>query len=203
MKTLRLILGDQLNIQHSWFKNSSKKHIYCLFEMRQETDYVKHHIQKVIGFFLAMRQFAEDLKKDGHKVIYFKISDDRNTQSLEENLCLLIEENNIEKLEYQLPDEYRLDQQLSKFCEKVDISSQAYDTEHFYTKREELADFFKGKKQLLMESFYRHMRKKHDVLMDGDEPEGISGIMIKAIEKSGKEILKFPMHIPKKEKYHL
>lgn len=51
MKTLRLILGDQLNIKHSWFSEPSDDIIYCLFEMRQETDYVKHHIQKVIGFF--------------------------------------------------------------------------------------------------------------------------------------------------------
>jgi deoxyribodipyrimidine photolyase-related protein len=50
MKTLRLILGDQLNIKHSWFKEINQDVVYCLFEMKQETDYVRHHIQKVIGF---------------------------------------------------------------------------------------------------------------------------------------------------------
>ncbi len=48
--------------------------------MRQETDYVKHHIQKVIGFFAAMREFALNLKIQGHQVVYFKINDERNTQ---------------------------------------------------------------------------------------------------------------------------
>ena len=62
MKTLRLILGDQLNIKHSWYKETNEEVMYCLFEMRQETDYVVHHIQKVVGFFAAMRQFAEDLQ---------------------------------------------------------------------------------------------------------------------------------------------
>ena len=57
MKKLRLILGDQLNSQHSWFHEKDENTIYCLFEMRQETDYVTHHIQKVIGFFAAMRNF--------------------------------------------------------------------------------------------------------------------------------------------------
>ena len=71
MKTLRLILGDQLNIKHSWFKTVDKNVTYCMFEMRQETDYVKHHIQKVIGFFAAMRQFSEDLKSEGHNIIYY------------------------------------------------------------------------------------------------------------------------------------
>ena len=55
MKKLRLILGDQLNERHSWFQENDENVLYCMFEMRQETDYVKHHIQKVTGFFVAMR----------------------------------------------------------------------------------------------------------------------------------------------------
>ena len=46
MKKLRLILGDQLNANHSWFQEVNPDTIYCFFEMRQETDYVQHHIQK-------------------------------------------------------------------------------------------------------------------------------------------------------------
>ena len=43
------------------------KHVcYALFEMREETDYVRHHIQKVVGFFAAMRSFARQLEADGH-----------------------------------------------------------------------------------------------------------------------------------------
>lgn len=54
---IRLILGDQLNAQHSWFKEVDPQVTYVLMEMRQETDYVVHHIQKVVAFFSAMRQF--------------------------------------------------------------------------------------------------------------------------------------------------
>lgn len=172
MKTLRLILGDQLNIKHSWFKETNKDTMYCLFEMRQETDYVTHHIQKVIGFFSAMRQFAADLKSKEHHVEYFKINDDCNTQSLTNNLSLLIKENSIEFFEYILPDEYRLDKQLADFCKSLNIETNAISAEHFYTKRQDLADFFVGKKQYLMENFYRDMRKKHDILMVSGQPEG-------------------------------
>ena len=49
-KTLRLILGDQLNENHSWFKHPDKNVTYVLMEIRQETDYVAHHIQKVAAF---------------------------------------------------------------------------------------------------------------------------------------------------------
>lgn len=172
MKILRLILGDQLNIKHSWFKETDENIMYCLFEMRQETDYVTHHIQKVIGFFSAMRQFRTDLKNKSHHVEYLKINDDHNTHSLTKNLSFLIKENSIECFEYILPDEYRLDKQLNDFCKSLHIETRAFSAEHFYTKRQDLATFFKGKKQYLMENFYRDMRKKHDILMVSDQPEG-------------------------------
>jgi deoxyribodipyrimidine photolyase-related protein len=54
-KILRLILGDQLNEKHSWFKTPDRQVTYVLMEIRQETDYVRHHIQKVAAFFAAMR----------------------------------------------------------------------------------------------------------------------------------------------------
>ena len=52
MKIVRLLLGDQLNSSHSWFQEKDANILYCLFEMRQETDYITHHIQKVTGFLL-------------------------------------------------------------------------------------------------------------------------------------------------------
>ncbi|MBO0331642.1 cryptochrome/photolyase family protein [[Muricauda] lutisoli] len=172
MKTLRLILGDQLNLSHSWLHQVDDDHIYLMAEMRQETDYVKHHIQKVVGFFCSMRNFANTLKDEGHNVIYLKIGDPNNPQKLLDLIDQTISEHNIEKFEYQLPDEYRLDQQLQEICESISIASEGFDTEHFYTSRNELENHFKGKKQLLMESFYRMMRKKHNILMVNEQPEG-------------------------------
>jgi len=168
--TLRLILGDQLNGQHSWFTSPDPEVSYLMMEMRQETDYVKHHIQKVVGFFLAMRHFAKELRLLGHRVHYLTLDDPTNTQSLTAQLQLLIEKEGIEKFEYQLPDEFRLDQLLQSTCASLGIPCQAVDTEHFLTSREFLNDFFKGKKTFLMETFYREMRKKYQVLMDGKEP---------------------------------
>ena len=172
MKKLRLILGDQLNSKHSWFLEPDDTCTYCLFETRQETDYVTHHIQKVAGFFAAMRNFAIELEKANHTVLYFNINDARNTQSLVGNLALLIKEHAIEKFEYLSPDEYRLDKQLKDFSSTLAIETDVFSTEHFYTERGDLAVFFKGKKQFLMENFYRNMRKKHQILVVANQPEG-------------------------------
>jgi deoxyribodipyrimidine photolyase-related protein len=67
--TLRLILGDQLNAAHSWFKRPDDRVTYVIMEIRQETDYVKHHIQKVTAFFAVMRAFADHHIAAGHRVI--------------------------------------------------------------------------------------------------------------------------------------
>ena len=159
MIKLRLVLGDQLNLQHSWFSNVDDEVVYVMAEMRQETDYVKHHIQKVVGFFIAMRSFANTLQDQGHQLKYYTINDSNNPQNLATLIQQEIDATNAQRFEYQLPDEYRLDQQLQQICKDLTIASEAIDTEHFYTSRTELADFFKGKKQLIMESFYRMMRK--------------------------------------------
>lgn len=172
MKTVRLILGDQLNQNHSWFNSVDDEIIYLMAEMRQETDYVKHHIQKVVAFFLAMRNFKDDMSAKGHQFIYYTLNDKNNLQQLNKIISKVIEENNAENFEYQLPDEFRLDQQLQQICSSLQVTSSHYDTEHFYTTRFELKEFYQGKKQMVMESFYRMMRKKHGIMMNNDQPEG-------------------------------
>ncbi|MCT8340801.1 cryptochrome/photolyase family protein [Flavobacteriaceae bacterium TK19130] len=173
MKTLRLLLGDQLNHKHSWYDDPNEDIIYFLAEMRQETDYVKHHIQKVVAFFESMRNFADWLEDRGHTIIYYELDATENKQDLPKNLKNLIDEHAIEKFEYQLPDEYRLDEQLNDFCKTLDIETEAFDTEHFLTSRTDLEEFYEGKKELTMEYFYRDMRKKYDIMMvNGKDPEG-------------------------------
>ena len=90
-KTLRLILGDQLNYQHSWFKTVNSDVTYVLMEIRSETDYAWHHIQKVIGFFGAMQQFAKELQEQKHQVIYIKLNDKNNLQAFDKNCKALID----------------------------------------------------------------------------------------------------------------
>ena len=169
-KILRLVLGDQLNSQHSWFAAPNSSVTYLMLEMRQETDYVTHHIQKVVGFFLSMRQFAQELQEQGHQFIYLTLDDPQNQQSLSAQVQDLVRKEKFTRFEYLLPDEYRLDQQLQACCADLDIPCQAFDTEHFLSDREFLANFFKGKKTFLMESFYREMRRKYQVLMEGNQP---------------------------------
>jgi len=170
MKTLRLVLGDQLNYKHSWFNKKDDDITYLMMELRQETDYVRHHIQKVLAFFGAMRAFADWLGGKGHRVVYIKLDDESNRQDFGKNIKRLIEDNGFRRFEYMEPDEYRLDRQLAALCNELEVETAMVSSEHFISQRDDLKKFFKGKKSPLMESFYREMRRKHNILMDGDKP---------------------------------
>ena len=175
VKKLRLILGDQLNARHSWYKEVDTHTLYCMAEMYQESNNITHHVQKVVAFFQSMRNFANALKKVGARVDYQKINQSGD-RSLKIRILEYCQAHPIEKFEYQLPDNYRLDEELKEICRLLaskGIQSEVFETEHFLTSREELLKHFEGKKQLLMESFYRMMRKKHHILMLPDgKPEG-------------------------------
>jgi len=175
--TLRLILGDQLNPQHPWFARVDADVVYALMEIRQETDYVLHHAQKIIAIFAGMRELARHLREAGHRVHYLAIDDAVNQQSLPANLGALFDLYQPKVFEYQDPDEYRLAAQLQDFCASspyaASVNSYSVDSAHSYTQRHEASELFANRKQWLMETFYRHMRKRHRVLIDGaDQPAG-------------------------------
>jgi deoxyribodipyrimidine photolyase-related protein len=169
-KTLRLILGDQLNPQHSWFQEIQPHVEYVFMEVRSETDYVQHHIQKVCAIFLAMRSFAAELQHKGHQVRYVRLNDSENQGSLAANIEHLLNSGEYSAFAYQLPDEYRVDQDLKSILASGNVDISVVDTEHFYTTRKDFKSFFEGKKQYLMEFFYRQLRKKFDILMIGSKP---------------------------------
>jgi deoxyribodipyrimidine photolyase-related protein len=196
---LRFILGDQLNYQHSWFSQKDDDVLYVLMEIRQETDYATHHIQKITAFFMAMREFSEYLTSQGHKVHYIKLDDPYNKQNPDKNLLWLFSEYNITRFEYQEPDEYRLEKQLAGFCRHLDIPSEMCSSEHFFTSRSYLKNYFQGKKQYLMESFYRDMRRKNTILMQDDKtPEG----NLWNFDKENRKKLPKNIHIPEPIAFH-
>ncbi len=175
-KKVRLILGDQLNRDHTWYQKQDADCLYILMEMHQETNYVKHHIQKIVAFFLSMEAMGQWLSESNHDVLYLKLDDPKNTGNLVENLEGIVKDFGVSQIEYQLPDEYRLDEQMKGLESELGIPCLALDTEHFLTERDELARFFEGKKTLLMESFYRYMRKKYNLLMDPmDDSQPLTG----------------------------
>jgi len=173
---LRLILGDQLNARHSWYTETDDNTLYVIAEMFEEATYVRHHVQKVCAFFLAMQTFAQSLEQAGHQVLHLTLNDTADTPDVAALLARLAEEHGVKSIEYQRPDEQRLLDSLRNLAIKgVEITE--CDTEHFLVPFEELGKHFKPGKAHRMETFYRRMRQEHNVLMenmlmDGGKPAG-------------------------------
>jgi deoxyribodipyrimidine photolyase-related protein len=168
--TLRLILGDQLNASHSWYKDKDEGILYVIAELRQETDYVRHHVQKVCAFFAAMAEFAAALQVSAKQVHYLTLNESCKYKDLPDLIKALCKKEKIEKFQYQRPDEFRLLKQMRQMA-IVGVDIEECDTEHFLLPFEQIDKEFKADKHTKMEFFYRRMRKRFDVLMDGDEPE--------------------------------
>lgn len=172
---LRLILGDQLNASHSWYREHDDQTLYVIAELHQEASYCRHHIQKLCGFFAAMEQFANALKKAGHHVLHLSLDDTAEDADLNALLQRLCRHYAVSQLEYQQPDEYRVHQQLQALTLENGVQHHCVDSEHFMLPFAELGQYFTAGKAQKMEFFYRKMRKRFHVLMDGengDEPRG-------------------------------
>ncbi len=170
--TLRLILGDQLNEQHTWFSTTDNTRLYVIAELKQEATYVKHHIQKLCTFFSAMEIFATTMMAKGHHVLHMNLDATTQYDSLGELLVSLFEQYDIKKFEFQRPDEYRLRQQLFKLKKLSHIEAVEYDSEHFLLPFNEIQNYIQPGQHNRMEAFYRKMRKRFKVLMNGDNPLG-------------------------------
>ena len=172
MSCLRLILGDQLNARHSWFRSVDENVVYVMMEVRSETDYVRHHAQKVLGIFAAMRRFGEVLAKAGHRVEYLRIGDTRNRHSFAANLPWLSVRFGATRLERMEADEWRVEQALREAFEASGLPHDVVSAEHFLLARDEAAKRFE-KKVPRMEFFYRDLRRRHQILLEPDgEPRG-------------------------------
>lgn len=172
-KTLRLILGDQLNASHSWFRQKDDNILYVVAEMQQEATYVKHHVQKIAAFFLSMQAFAKALSLAGHDVLHLSLEKTKQYNDFPDMIKVLCAKYTIECFEHQQPDEFRLSTQLKSLDSKIsNVSYACVDTEHFILPYGEIGVYFKVGKATRLENFYRKMRQNHGILMDGGQPIG-------------------------------
>ncbi|GAK82723.1 protein related to deoxyribodipyrimidine photolyase [Vibrio ponticus] len=170
IETVRLVLGDQLNHQHSWFERVDPSVLYLIAELKQETDYVQHHGQKVAAFFAAMEEFASHLRQAGHHVEYLTLDQTCQYESLTQLIDSIIKQYQAEHFEYQRPDEFRLLKQLE--THSYEATSYCADSEHFLLPYQEIPQSFPQNKHILMEHFYRSMRRRYGILIKDGKPEG-------------------------------
>ena len=163
------MLGDQLTLDLAAIKRADKsKDIIIMAEADAEAEYVKHHPKKIAFIFSAMRHFANTLKASGWKVLYSKIDDPQNSQNIIGEILRYAEKVEANELFVTKPGEWRLIELLENIPLKVSI----IEDDRFIASHAEFENWAHDKKALRMEFFYREMRRKTGLLMDGDKPIG-------------------------------
>ena len=169
MTRLVLVLGDQLSENLSALQTADKAtDVVVMAEVAEEATYVQHHPKKIAFIFAAMRKFAARLRDDGWDVRYTQLDDTENAGSIPGELLRRAEDADATEVIASQPGEWRLLQALEDLPLKLTMKP---DT-RFVSTQDEFDAWAKGRKALRMEYFYRDMRRKTGLLMDGDDPEG-------------------------------
>ena len=169
MTRLVLILGDQLTETIAALCQADKdSDLVVMAEVMDEATYVPHHPRKIAFLFAAMRKFAARLERDGWRVHYTRLDDPENTGSIPGELMRLAEAAGADEVLATQPGEWRLIEALDDMPLRVRQVSD----DRFICPLSEFDAWAKGRKALRMEYFYREMRKKTGILMEGDAPVG-------------------------------
>ena len=171
--SLRLVLGDQLTAGVSSLADlDPARDVVLMVEVASETSYVPHHKQKITFILSAMRHFAGELAAQGVKVDYVKLDDTDNTGSFSDEVARAIQRHRPSRLIVTEPGEYRVRQFMLDWQDAFGLPVEIRDDTRFFSSPAEFTQWAEGKKQLRMEFFYREMRRKTGLLMEGADPIG-------------------------------
>jgi deoxyribodipyrimidine photolyase-related protein len=193
MKTLRLILGDQLSPDISaldGFDRATDR--VLMMEVHEEGTYVPHHPKKIVFILSAMRHFAEELRAAGCEVDYVKLDSSRSRGSFTETLRHCASRQEFDRIVVTEPGEYRVLETVRGWTEDLDLPVEIREDDRFFASRGDFADWAEGRKQLLLENFYRMLRRRTGYLMDGRDPAGGRWNYDKDNRKPAGDDLSFP-----------
>ena len=172
-KRLILILGDQLDENASALSDFDSAHdTVWMAEVREESTHIASSKQRSTVFLSAMRHFAALLQTRGWSVMYRHLDDPDNSGTLAGELAQAIAQMKPEQLLMTAPGDWRVLKSLRAVAQEHDVQLEIRDDTHFFSTVREFADHAKGRKQLRLEYFYRALRQKTGILMDGKQPVG-------------------------------
>lgn len=193
MTRLRFILGDQLSLSISSLDGADPENdIIFMCEVIDEATYVKHHKKKIAFIFSAMRHFAKSLRSQGFTVDYVTLDDAKNTGSFLSECQRAVTTHTISELIITEPGEYRVFKLLEELTTWDTCTIEIRPDTRFMCSINDFKAWAANRSSLIMEYFYREMRKKYQILMDGDSPEGGKWNYDKENRKIPKKSLSIP-----------
>jgi deoxyribodipyrimidine photolyase-related protein len=174
VRHLVIVLGDQLDLQASAFDgfDPAQDRVW-MAEVAEESTHVPSSKPRIALFLSAMRHFAQALRDQHGEVLdYTRLDDANNAGTLAGELRRTIARLKPQGLVMTAPGDWRVLQALREVAAACELTLEIRDDRHFFSTVRDFAEHAKGRKQLRLEYWYRALRQKHDVLMEGDAPAG-------------------------------
>ena len=167
-KVALVILGNQLFSNHPGLKKYPKADVIMI---EADNIFSKHryHKHKLILVMAAMRNYADYLSAQKHKLSYVEYS---KKSIFSNELQKIISHKKYSKLVWARSADKKPNNTLINISKKNNMGFEIMESEQFVTPYAELEKFFASHKSPIMDNFYRWQRKRMGVLMDGDKPEG-------------------------------
>jgi deoxyribodipyrimidine photolyase-related protein len=143
-----------------------------MVEVQDEATYVRHHKKKIALIFSAMRHFAAELRDQGWELDYVALDAPGNRGSFTGEIERAIARHGPNRVVVTEPGEWRVQSEMKTWTDRFRVPVEFLADSRFLCSRADFADWAAERKQLRMEVFYRHMRRKTGLLMQGDRPEG-------------------------------
>ena len=194
---LVIVLGDQL-----WTGSPALEHAtsaddrVVMMEAREEATYIPQHKIRLVLFFSAMRHFRDELKDRGYTIDYSALDKHENRGSIGAELERLFQQHKPKQVVCLEPGDHRVRTEIEDACSSAGIPINIIADTHFLCSIDEFCEYRDGRKSLIMEYFYRDMRRRTNTLMNDDKPVGgkwnFDGDNREAFGKSGPPDIKDP-----------
>ena len=173
MTVLVPILGDQLSHRIASLQGCDKADtVVLMMEVAEEATHVRHHKAKIALIFSAMRHFAAELRAAGWQVDYVRLDDPDNANSFTGEIIRAAERHAPRLIRVVEPGDWRVEQAMLDWQTFTPCPVEILPDSRFLCSRDEFAGWAAGRKELRMEFFYREMRRRTGLLMDGKNPVG-------------------------------
>ncbi|MBI1360077.1 MAG: cryptochrome/photolyase family protein [Alphaproteobacteria bacterium] len=166
-------MGDQLTPSLSAIRDGDKsRDVLLMMEVAEETTYARHHKKKIAFIFAAMRGFAGEMQANGWHVDYVRLDASANHGSFSDEIARSIGRHQPRRIITTEAGEHRVLAAQEAWRAKFDVEFDLRPDDRFLCSKADFAKWAQGRRQLRMEYFYRDMRKKTGLLMEGNEPAG-------------------------------
>jgi len=173
IRNLVLVLGDQLGETSSALTDFDPAlDVIWMAEVLEESTHIASSKQRTTVFLSAMRHFAEALRQKKWRVLYSELDAPENTGTLAGELGKAIQQTQPARLVMTAPGEWRVLQSLRAVAHQQSLQLDIRDDTHFFSTVREFSEHAAKRKQLRLEFFYRELRQKTGILMDGKNPIG-------------------------------